>query len=41
MNRSATKHAYTDRVLELDDRRLADELLERGIENALAILPGE
>jgi len=25
----------------LDDRRLADEVLERGIENALALLPGE
>jgi TetR/AcrR family transcriptional repressor of nem operon len=25
----------------LDDRRLADELLERGIDNALALLPGE
>jgi AcrR family transcriptional regulator len=25
----------------LDDRRLADEVLERGIDNALAMLPGE
>ena len=25
----------------LADRRLADEVLERGIENALALLPGE
>jgi TetR/AcrR family transcriptional regulator, transcriptional repressor for nem operon len=74
----ATKHAYTDGILELvdeiasrlapsdpesarsqtlslfalligtlqlsralSDRQLADELLERGIENALALLPGE
>jgi TetR/AcrR family transcriptional regulator, transcriptional repressor for nem operon len=74
----ATKHAYTDGILELvdqlasilvpsdprsargqtlslfalligtlqlsralTDRRLADEVLERGIENALALLPGE